>query len=216
MAFLSLQMENTLQYGGIVIEGPGQLDTPAGLCDNTGKSYVCGPDPGPERKRVDRTTHEEYLRQQGYLIVSPVTGSMRPMIRPNRDTVLMVPRTGTLRRLDVCLYREGNRLILHRAIRPAGNGCWLIRGDRNEKGEIVAEDRVFAVMQAFYRDERQIGRRDLLYRAYSVCITAMNPCLGRFLRTRRLIRRAARRLRSLPFPIRFRTQRPERRDRYGK
>lgn len=122
------------------------------------------------------------------------------MIRPNRDTVVMVPRTGKLRKGDVCLYRVGKDLVLHRAIRPAGGGCWLIRGDGSGQGEIVAEDRVFAVMHSFYRDERQIDRKNLLYGAYSLGVVALNPLLKPYRRSRRALRRTAGKIRSLLFP----------------
>lgn len=97
----------------------------------------------------------------------------------------------------MCLYRKGENLILHRAIRPAGEGCWLIRGDRSEQGEIVAEDRVFSVMRSFYRDERSIDRNNLLYSAYCLCIVMLNPWLKHYHRSRHFVWRTARKIHSL-------------------
>ncbi len=129
---------------------------------------------------------------------------MCPMIRPNRDMAVMIPRKEKLRRLDVCLYRDGEKLVLHRAVRPVGNGCWLIRGDRNDRGEIVEEDRVFAVMQSFFRDDREIGQRDILYGVYSRCIVACSPLLKYYRPFRIMLRRSARKCRSRLFSVRKR------------
>ena len=51
-------------------------------------------------------THAESLKINGYTICSPVSGSMRPLIRPHRDSAVFVP-AARVKKYDVVLYRRG-------------------------------------------------------------------------------------------------------------
>jgi len=122
-------------------------------------------------------THEDMLRQQGYHICSPITGSMRPMIRVRRDSVLFVPPSGRLKRYDVALYRADNgRVIMHRVLKVLPEG-YRLRGDNAISGEYVREDQVFGVMQGFYRDERFYRADGALHQAFARAWVTMFPLL---------------------------------------
>lgn len=122
-------------------------------------------------------THEEALATQGYHICSPISGSMRPMIRVRRDSVLFIPPQGRLKRYDVALYRsDSGKAVMHRVLRVLPDG-YLIRGDNALNHEHVRETQIMGVMQGFYRDERFIQADGLLHQAYARLWVALHPLL---------------------------------------
>lgn len=110
-------------------------------------------------------THEQMLAESGFDICSPITGSMRPMIRPQRDSVLFVVPEGRLKKYDVALYRRNGQAIMHRVIQVLPEG-YVIRGDNSDVDERVGEAQILAVMKGFYRDERYISRKHPVYQVY--------------------------------------------------
>lgn len=131
-----------------------------------------------------RLSHEESIRTLGFDIAAPVSGSMRPMLRTRRDTVLFVPQTGRLKRYDVALYRSGTRTIVHRVICVKESG-YIIRGDNSRDAEFVAEEQIIGVMKGFYRDEKYISADNWLYRCYSRLWVALHPVLIFYKRLKR-------------------------------
>jgi hypothetical protein len=121
-------------------------------------------------------SHREYIEVNDYDICSPISGSMLPMIRVRRDSVLFVKPKGRLKRYDVALYESGNLTIMHRVLKVLPDG-YLIRGDNSYDIEVVAIDQVFGVMKGFYRDERYISADNILYRIYARLWVALHPML---------------------------------------
>lgn len=135
----------------------------------------------------EQMTHEELLNAQGYHICSPITGSMRPMIRVRRDSALFVPPEGRLKRYDVALYRaDGGKAVMHRVLQVLPEG-YFIRGDNALTGEFVREGQVFGVMKGFYRDETFIEADSPPYRLYARAWVALHPLLCLYKRLRRHI-----------------------------
>ncbi|MBQ8201335.1 MAG: hypothetical protein IJZ74_06175 [Clostridia bacterium] len=111
-------------------------------------------------------THEQMLARHGFDLGTPISGSMRPMIRPRRDSVLFVPLQGRLKKGDVALYRRDGMAVMHRVLRVGKTG-YIIRGDNSSEKETIREEQIIAVMKGFYRDEQYIEANDLRYRAYA-------------------------------------------------
>ena len=124
---------------------------------------------------VLKMSHEESLRQNGYTVCSPISGSMKPSIRPHRDSVVFVP-PHTLRPYDVALYRREGQAIMHRVVGLRGEDT-LIRGDNSSYTETVPRREIFGVMQGFYRGQRYVAADSLGYRLFSRCWVAMAPLL---------------------------------------
>jgi hypothetical protein len=103
--------------------------------------------------------------------------SMRPFLKSRRDTVVLEPLSGEgLKRLDVVLYRSGDKLIMHRIIRLChSRGILVIRGDNTYKNEYVPESEIIAKMTAFTRKGKCGNVTDPSYRLYSVLWTAIYP-----------------------------------------
>lgn len=72
-------------------------------------------------------THEDSLRENGYTICSPISGSMKPLIRPNIDSAVFVPPEH-IRKYDVVLYRRNGQAIMHRVISINGDTYCLSCG----------------------------------------------------------------------------------------
>lgn len=114
-----------------------------------------------------RSSFEEELTEQGKLIYRNRGYSMMPMLRQNRDLVIIEPTNGRrCRRYDVVLYRRGERYILHRILKVTPNG-YVICGDHNVRKEYdVTDDQIVGVLTAFVRNGKEISTEDRLYKAY--------------------------------------------------
>ena len=123
-------------------------------------------------------THKEMLEQRGITAASPVSGSMLPTVRPNRDVAVFEPVKRDLRKYDVVLYERGGQNIMHRIIGvkeadASGQAVYLIRGDSGGAIEEVPAERIIGIMTGLYRDTRFIdcgSRRSGLYARFIVCV----------------------------------------------
>ena len=71
---------------------------------------------------TDPARIEDVLRQEGGY-ASPTHGvSMYPLLRDGRDSVVIRPPEGRLRKYDVPLYRVGPKYVLHRIVRVLPDG----------------------------------------------------------------------------------------------
>lgn len=120
---------------------------------------------------------EQIIAEDGKYITTTKGISMRPLFKEGRDTVIVLPKNGRLKKYDVPLYRRGDERVLHRVIKVLPDS-YIIRGDNciNKEFGITDED-VLGVMGSFYRGDRFHTVNDLSYRAYSVIIVAAYPLL---------------------------------------
>ena len=118
---------------------------------------------------------EEVLASQGYYVSTTVGNSMLPLLRNRKDSVEIRPVQGRLKRLDVPLYRQGDKLVLHRVIKVTGTG-YVICGDNcdfKERG--VTDEQIVGVMTAFYRGDKHHSVDEKGYRFYSRVWVALYP-----------------------------------------
>lgn len=97
-----------------------------------------------------------------------VTGiSMLPMLRENRDTVILKPVEKPPVAGDILLYRRANgQFVLHRVIRVTPEG-YLISGDNQYELEKVAPSQLLAVVGAFTRKGKTHTLQEPFYRLYT-------------------------------------------------
>ena len=134
---------------------------------------------------------EELLARDGKLVYKTRGVSMEPMLRQNRDLVVIQTPTSRLRKYDVALYRRGQSYVLHRVIGLASDH-YLIRGDNTYAVEHVPESDVIGVLTAFTRKGRQFRTTDFGYRLYARVWCAIYPLRLLRVRTRRLAVRTVR------------------------
>lgn len=143
------------------------------------------------------TKFEEILACDGILVYKTRGVSMEPMLRQNRDLVIIRTPVCRLKKYDVALYKRGNNYILHRVIgvRP---DHYLIRGDNTYRVELVPDCDVIGVLKGFQRNGRQYSVTDRSYRIYVRFWQTIYPLrfIGAMLR--QAVIRCARKLGILP------------------
>ena len=108
---------------------------------------------------------EDLLARDGVLVYKIKGTSMEPMLRQNRDLVVVRPPSSRLRKYDVALYKRGGNYVLHRVV-GVRNGCYLIRGDNTFSTEIVPENAVIGVLVSFTHKGRQCNVTERGYLRY--------------------------------------------------
>ncbi len=116
------------------------------------------------------------LSEEGVFVSTSVGVSMWPMLRSRRDTIVIEPLRGRLKKFDVPLYHRNGKLILHRVIRVCPEG-YDIRGDNcigTEKN--VPESCILGVLTGFWRGEKKVELSSFSYRCYVRVWHFVFPC----------------------------------------
>ena len=137
---------------------------------------------------------EDVIIKEGFLVNTTVGYSMYPMIRQGRDTVLIRPCNGRLKKYDVVLYKVNGNYILHRIIKVIPDS-YIIRGDNciNKEYGITDAD-ILGVLTEFYRDNKQIKVDDFVYKLYVRMWNFIFPIRYCYKRARGLASRIKRRI----------------------
>ena len=128
---------------------------------------------------------EEYLAEEGKLVYKTRGVSMEPMLRQNRDLVVIEVPNGRLKRYDVAFYRRREAYVLHRVIRVTEDG-YRIRGDNTYSIEIVPESDIIGVLTGFCRKGKEYTTDNRAYRRYVRFWCAIYPVRALWVRCRRL------------------------------
>ena len=128
---------------------------------------------------------EEYLAEEGKLVYKTRGVSMEPMLRQNRDLVVIEVPDGRLKRYDVAFYRRREAYVLHRVIRVTEDG-YRIRGDNTYSIEIVPESDIIGVLTGFCRKGKEYTTDNRAYRRYVRFWCAIYPIRALWVRCRRL------------------------------
>lgn len=119
-------------------------------------------------------TIEELLKRDGKLIYRTRGVSMEPMLRQNRDLVVLETPVARLKPYDVALYKRGSNLVLHRVLQVKED-YYLIRGDNTYVMETVPDEAVLGVLTGFLRKGKQISVTDKRYLLYVKLWHAIYP-----------------------------------------
>ena len=110
-------------------------------------------------------TFEDILARDGTLVYKIRGVSMKPMLRQNRDLIIVQIPSSRLKKYDVALYKRDEAYVLHRVIEVADD-YYLIRGDNTYGIEIVPDEAVIGVLTGFQRDGKEYDVMDRTYRFY--------------------------------------------------
>lgn len=115
---------------------------------------------------MNKTTYEQELEKNGFLIYTTQGRSMRPFLRSQEDLV-HVERAGSrpLRKYDAVLYRRrSGQYVLHRIVKVCsdsyvmcGDNCW-----KREPG--IREDQILGVLTAVIRKGDRVDVNSRNYR----------------------------------------------------
>ena len=140
---------------------------------------------------------ESILARDGTLVYKTRGTSMEPMLRQNRDLVVIRVPASRLHKFDVALYKRGESFVLHRVI-GVGSDHYRIRGDNTFMLEHVPDSAVIGVLVSFQRKGKQIDVGNRGYRFYVRFWNAIYPLRALCFRARCLAVKAAGRLGILP------------------
>ena len=102
---------------------------------------------------MNKSTFEEQLAQNGKLIYTNKGDSMIPLIKQDRDLLIIEPANGRLKKYDVPLYkRDSGQYVLHRILKVREDD-YVICGDNRWVKEYGIQDRhIIGVLIAVVRD----------------------------------------------------------------
>lgn len=155
----------------------------------------------PETAPEGAEALEDYLREHGSVLYWNRGGSMRPLIRQDRDHFLIEAAGEGRRKLnDVVLYKRTNgKLVLHR-IRRVREHDYGLRGDNTYVMEYgITDAQILGVMTALSRDGGPMRPvSSLPYRLYVGLWNAIYPLRYLYVKARRVGWRVKRLLRGNP------------------
>ena len=113
---------------------------------------------------------EQVIAKEGKLVLTTAGVSMKPLLGNRRDTVIIFPPQGRLKKYDVALYRNCGKLTLHRVVRVLPDS-YVICGDNCIEYEYgICDKDIIGYLSAFYRKGKYYTVENRFYRIYSVCI----------------------------------------------
>ena len=116
-----------------------------------------------------KSTFEEEIARNGFLLYRNVGDSMLPLIRQGRDLVLVSRKQeGRLKKYDVPLYRrDSGQYVLHRILKVREND-YVLCGDNRWRRETGITDRhIVGVLTAIVRNGQKIPVTDWRCRLYA-------------------------------------------------
>ena len=98
------------------------------------------------------SSFEEELEQNGTLVFPNKGTSMMPLLRQNRDLMVIEKRgPERLRKYDAVLYKRGENYVMHRILQVRDRDYWIV-GDHCRVGESVREEQILGVLKQVVRD----------------------------------------------------------------
>lgn len=116
---------------------------------------------------MSKSTFEEQLEKNGRLIYTNVGDSMKPLIRQDRDLVIIEKSCCRLEKYDVPLYRRNTgQYVLHRILKVRKDD-YVICGDNRWKKEYgISDNNVIGVLTGVVRNGKTVLTTDFRYRLY--------------------------------------------------
>ncbi|MDY6367089.1 MAG: S24/S26 family peptidase [Clostridia bacterium] len=113
-------------------------------------------------KNATSPDYKTSLEKHGFLAFVPRGNSMWPTLKNAKQSVVLMPKSKRLKRMDVAMYmRDDKTFVLHRVIEVKDDG-YVFCGDSMPMTlkEYVREDQVFGVMVGYYKRKRYISAED--------------------------------------------------------
>lgn len=139
------------------------------------------------------TTFEEVIAQEGKLIYTNVGDSMLPLIRQDKDLLIIEKTSGRLKKYDVPLYRrDSGQYVLHRILKVRQHDYILCGDNRYHRESGITDRHIIGVLTAVVRDGKEISVKDWRYRIYVRIWCSLFPIRMLILKARKLPKRLRR------------------------
>ena len=113
------------------------------------------------------SSFEEQLELCGRLVYYNVGDSMMPLLKENRDLMVLEKPPRAVRKYDAVLYkRENGQYVMHRIIGEREDGFVLCGDNRFCKEYGVKREQVLALLTAVVRNGKEIRYDSFLYKLY--------------------------------------------------
>ena len=139
------------------------------------------------------TRFEDIIERDGRLVYTNIGDSMMPLIKQDRDILIIEKPNGRLKKYDVPLYkRDSGQYVLHRILKVREND-YVICGDNRYSKEYGITDRhIIGVLTAVVRNGKEIPVTDMRYRLYVHLWSDFFPIRAFILKLRSIPRRIKR------------------------
>ena len=134
----------------------------------------------------DAATYMPLLREvleQGAVTLTVTGNSMAPFLLHGRDQIRFEKLTSTVRRGDMVFFQRcGGQYVMHRVLRVAGEGVYLIGDGQQQVESPIAPEQIFAVVTRVCRKGKWLGPRSLCWRFYAgpwLWLLPLRPALRR-------------------------------------
>ena len=116
------------------------------------------------------SSFERELCERGKIVYTNVGVSMMPLIRENRDVMVIEILSAPPKKYQAVLFRRNEvtgrgRYVVHRILKIGKGGKYFIAGDNCTEGEIVESADVLGVLTAVLRDGKRVDS-GVRYRLY--------------------------------------------------
>ena len=116
---------------------------------------------------MNKSTFEEELERTGQLVYTNLGNSMMPLIRQQKDLVIIKQAKEPLKRYDVPLYkRDSGEYVLHRIMKINKQGYVLCGDNRWNREYGITDKHIIGVLEGVVRDGKTISVTDWKYRVY--------------------------------------------------
>lgn len=116
---------------------------------------------------MTKSTFEEQLEKNGKLIYTNKGDSMMPLIKQDRDLLIIKPVQGRLKKYDVPLYRrDSGQYVLHRILKVRQHDYVICGDNRWQKEYGITDSHIIGVLTAVVRNGKEISFNDWKYKLY--------------------------------------------------
>ena len=113
------------------------------------------------------TKFENEIESKGYIVYTNVGASMMPLLRQNKDLMVIRKITEPLKKNDAVLFKRPNgAYVLHRIVKVCGLGQYRIVGDNCAFPETVPEEWIIGILTEVIKDGRHISVESDEYKRY--------------------------------------------------
>ena len=131
---------------------------------------------------------EELLKRDGSFLYTFKGVSMKPLLHQGKDVVIISSIDRPIKKLDIVLYKVGERYVLHRVIKIKKDH-YVIRGDNTYSEEFIPKDNVFGILTSYYKNDKlkKVNTKGAIL-LYYLWLTTY-PLRWLLVKTKRLLRR---------------------------
>ena len=113
------------------------------------------------------TNFENEIRKNGFIVYTNKGDSMMPLLRQDRDLMVIRAITEPLKKNDAVLFKRPNgAYVLHRIVKVCGLGQFRIVGDNRLFAETVPEEWIIGILTEVIRDGQHLSVEAPEYKAY--------------------------------------------------